>query len=144
MKMIDKFLSGRGNIIKAAYSAVMGVFFQLAFRLASDFFAQLAFIFVCAVAFCIPMIINMQIIRNYKIKSIRKFILWDLLFTFLPAVIGCVLAEMVYIAAAEVNDLSKGMGSLIFIFISLLLTLLFWFGYFLLYTYYKRIDRNDN
>ena len=130
----------RSKTIKCVYAAAVGTAFQLSFRLPSYVGVQLALIFVSVTLYSAPMLINIQTIKNYETESIKKFIVTDLLFVFAPALIACVLTELVYIAVASIPDYSEGMGSLIFICISVLLTLCFWLGYLIINAVYNRLS----
>lgn len=136
-------LKSRTNLIKCIYSAVVGGAFQLSFRLPSDLVTQIILIFISGLLFSIPFIINVQTIKIYRVEGIKGFIISDMLFAFAPAVISAVFAEVVYILFKDIPDYSKGMGSIMFIAIALLLMLCFWLGYLLTNAIYKRLDEDD-
>ncbi|MEG2003898.1 MAG: hypothetical protein RR057_04800, partial [Clostridia bacterium] len=118
------------------YSIGLSVLFQIAFSQVKTIEIQLAF--TCATCFLMlaPFIVNVIIIKKYDIKTIREFILNDILFVALPAVIASVISEVIVIVCTPKVSVN-GIGTVIFAGIVILLMLIFWIVYAVLNVVYK-------
>lgn len=126
------------KILKSIYGAVIGVAYQLSFQLSQSVGVQIWLIFLTVTLYALPMLANIEIIKRYETDGIKKFILSDLLFLFSPAIITSVLTELVYGALSSVPDYTNGMGSAIFLCVTVLLTPSFWLIYLIVNTVYSR------
>lgn len=125
-------------IIKAVYSAVVGMAFQLSFQLPSSIITQTVLLLVFAAMYIVPFIINVETIKHFEINGIKPFIIEDTLFVFLPAIVSSVITELICSAVNGKDDALAGMGSFIFIGIAAFTMLVFWLVYLFFNLTYKK------
>lgn len=126
-------------ILKAAYSAVVGIVFQVSFQLPSNIILQMILLLVFSTLYVVPFIINVETIKHYEIDGIKPFIIEDALLVFCPAVVCGVVTELICSAVKDADDSLAGIGSFIFIGIAVFTMLVFW----LVYLFFNLTYRKD-
>lgn len=81
--------------------------------------------------YTIPFWTSVFYLKKFRVKGIRKFVLWDALVCLIPAVIGILSYDFAY-TLINGTTVASGIVSLIFIVVFLLITLVFWLFYFVL------------
>ncbi len=120
----------RYNIICAVSSAIAAALFQVLFCFADSMLVQMILIIVTSALFLLPFVYNLRIIRGFQIDRVSRFVLCDLVFVIIPAVVVSVVAEALLAPVSEVR-LADGIGSLILIGLLLLEAVVFWTLYFI-------------
>lgn len=80
--------------------------------------------------YTIPFWMSFGVIKKYRVNKIKKYIVNDFLFCYVPAIFGSLVAEVVDSVIRNSTEMA-GLITLIFIIILLSISAVFWLMYFL-------------
>jgi len=136
-------LTRKTKIAKAVFSAALPAvyYFLCMFLGVSSVLLVLPMTFFVAIAYAIPLFVNVSIIKKGNYPSIKPFIIGDLLFMIAPAVCSAFAVALALFLFAEEATLVF-MFALILVLIFVVINLYFWFSYYVNNTVIKRLFKN--
>ncbi len=127
---MNKLYSKNALIIKAASCFMLSPLYLLIESL-SIFYMLAHLVILVGCLYTIPFWLSASYLKKFRVKSIKKYILFDFLACYVPAFLGTLCTEVVYtIVTADTSF--AGIYTVIFSIIFLFISLLFWFLYVIL------------
>ncbi len=129
---MDKLYSKSALILKASCCLLLAPICIILSSLIAinDSFLSIIISFVpIGCLYTIPFWISFKYIKSYKVISVGKYIIFDLIYCYLPAVLGILTSEIFYTVFAE-KTIAAGIITLMLAIVFLIESLIFWFLYF--------------
>lgn len=136
-------LTKKTKIIKAVFSAALPAvyYFLCMFLGVSSVILVLPMTFFVAIAYAIPLFINVSVIKKGEFSSIKPFVIGDLLFMMLPAVCSAFSLALTLFLFSDDATLVF-MFAIILVLIFIVINLYFWFSYYINNTVIKKLFKN--
>ncbi|MBR5279015.1 MAG: hypothetical protein IKU23_07100 [Clostridia bacterium] len=126
--------SKKALIIKAIYAVIVTTIYlvvSFAIEIGNPFFYLVLCALPIACLYAVPFLINAAVLRKDNKKSIRKFILLDVITLLVPAVLGILLWDFIVSYTNNATN-SAGFITAIFMIIFVVITLIFWCIYLII------------
>lgn len=132
---MDKLYSKTALAVKAVYCALLAPLYLIISTLISvtdSFLYVLLTVIPAGCLYTVPFWISVTYLHKYRVCGIKKYVLFDAVSCFLPAVLASLFVEIIYSVTVDMSAVS-GIVTLIFTMVYFAVTILFWLVYLLLY-----------
>lgn len=131
---MDKLYSKPALAVKAVYCALLAPLYLIISSLISvtdNFLYILLTVVPVGCLYTVPFWMSAVYLHKYRVQSIKKYVLWDALTCFLPAVSASLLVDIIYSVTVDMSSASC-IVTLIFSSVYFVVTILFWLIYLIL------------
>lgn len=129
---MDKLYSKQSLIYKAVFSMMLAPLYALisfVLNVEDGFLHILISIVPIGCLYTIPFWFSLVFVKKHRVQGIGKYILLDVFITLIPAIFGILLLEIIT-AVVNGSTIADGFATVIFTFMFLAVSAVFWIFYF--------------